>query len=200
MAFYIVDGGTRVSTPLGALVRGPQVDAVTATPALPPEASGSASGRNTETASYRDGNRPRERQPAFYAQQLMSSPVRVFAAERTASEAWQLMQALQIHHLPLVDTEQRLIGIISDRDLLRAGIANPASAATMAAQPLTELMTQRVISAAPEVELRALAEVMVNQRIGAVPIVDSEHRVIGLVSRTDILCAMIAGAPLELWA
>lgn len=202
MAFYITDQGMRSSTPLAELVRGRQVDAINAV-----AATGSATARNgavggsvpAGVAPY-TGSRRSPRQPARYAQQLMSHPVQVMSIERLAGEAWQLMQEQRIHHLPLVDDAQRLAGIVSDRDLLRAGIAATHSAAGVALRPLSELMTRRVISAGHQAELRALAEVMVGQRIGAVPIVDGEHRVVGLVSRSDILTALIVSGPLELWA
>lgn len=207
MAFYITDHGMRSSTPLAALVRDRQVDAVTAV-----AASASATARRDTSAVRGEGSQQAghymemeqrnstRRQPAKYAQQLMSHPVQVMTIEQRAGDAWQLMQEQRIHHLPLVDGEQRLAGIVSDRDLLRAGIAAAQTAAEVALRPLSGLMTRRVISAGPEVELRALAEVMVGQKIGAVPIVDSGHRVVGLVSRVDILTAIMTGAPLELWA
>ena len=207
MAFYITDHGMRSSTPLAALLDR-QVDAISAV-----AASASATARGNTATLLGDRSRPAgaddyaaeqrrstPRQPAKYAQQLMSHPARVMAITQLAGEAWQLMQEQRIHHLPLVDGEQRLAGIISDRDLLRAGIAAVPNAAGVALQPLSELMTRRVISAGPEVELRALAEVMVGQQIGAVPIVDNGHLVVGLVSRSDILTAIMTGAPLELWA
>lgn len=200
MAFYILDQGMRVSTPLGALVGPRQVDAVTAVAAPAPVSMGGSTTAPAEgLADYRRRDAAR-RQPALYAQQLMQSPAETLAADQPAAAAWQLMLERRIHHLPLVDGERRLVGIISDRDLLRAGIATLEMAAEVAMRPLAALMTQRVISAGPGAELRALAEVMVSQSIGAVPIVDRDHRVLGILSRSDLLGALVAGAPVELWA
>lgn len=200
MSFYVVDQGVRINMPLASLVRGRQVEAVDATAALAPVRPHSEEVATESTRVAREYQRHQRppRRPAVFAEQLMSAPARVLPATASAGEGWRLMQAHRFHHLPLVDAEQRLVGIVSDRDLLRAGIAASGGEA-VARRPLSELMTARVVLAAPEAEVRAVAEVMVAQHIGAVPVVDAEHRVLGLVSRADILQALVAGAPLELW-
>ena len=53
------------------------------------------------------------------------------------------------------------------------------------------LMTERVTAVAPGTELEAIAQTLVAERISGVPVVDQENRVLGLVSETDLLAALL---------
>lgn len=197
MVFYISDQGARVSTPLGELLRPRGVTQTSQTAASAPvrgheDRPGEVEGQ--ATGAYRRAQ-SQARQPAVFAEQIMSRPPLTLPAHAQVSEAWALFRQRRIHHLPLVDGEAALVGIVSDRDLLRAGLNDTQ----IAVRPLELVMTRRVVSAGPDAEIRALAEVMVAQRIGAVPIVDPDHAVLGLVTRSDILRALVHQAPLEMW-
>ena len=197
MVFYISDQGSRVSTPIGELLRPRGVAPTSATAAAapvrgheehPPATVGDA------TDAYRRA-RSGVRQPAVFAQQIMSRPALTLTTGAAVAKAWALFRQRRIHHLPLVTEDGVLAGIVSDRDLLRAGLED----AEVGARPLQQVMTRRVVSAAPDAEIRALAEVMVAQRIGAIPIVGTDQSVLGMVTRSDILRALVQQAPLELW-
>ena len=50
----------------------------------------------------------------------------------------------------------------------------------------------------PETEIRLIADVLIKERIGAMPIVDEKEKLVGIVTRSDILRTVVK-APLELW-
>ncbi|MDN7131633.1 CBS domain-containing protein [Halomonas sp. MC140] len=50
-----------------------------------------------------------------------------------------------------------------------------------------DIMTPKVISVSPDAEVREIAQLLINNRISAVPVVDDEHRVIGIVSEGDLM-------------
>jgi acetoin utilization protein AcuB len=60
-------------------------------------------------------------------------------------------------------------------------------------------MTSRVISATPVTEIRHIARVMVDERIHAVPIIDSARRPVGILTTRDLLRGIATHCPLELW-
>jgi CBS domain-containing protein len=60
---------------------------------------------------------------------------------------------------------------------------------------VAEVMTRRVIAATEGVEFKQIAAMMRENRIGALPVVDSQNRVIGVVSETDLLLKQAAAAP-----
>ena len=61
-------------------------------------------------------------------------------------------------------------------------------------------MKRQVLSAQESTLIRHLAKAICNHRIGALPVVNAENRVLGIVTRSDILGAIVNEAPLELWA
>ncbi|MBM4127769.1 MAG: CBS domain-containing protein [Nitrospira sp.] len=108
--------------------------------------------------------------PALLARDLMSSPVYTRSSDSTASEAWADMTRRGIHHLPVTSVHGILVGIISDRDLLRQvpELAITTSHNQAAHRKLADLMTRRVVSAAPTTTVRDIARLMLDERIHAV--------------------------------
>jgi acetoin utilization protein AcuB len=139
--------------------------------------------------------------PALLARDLMSSPVHTLSSESTASEAWAEMTRRSIRHLPVTSIHGILVGIISDRDLLRQV---PELTATTSLNPAThqklaDLMTRRVVSAAPTTNIRDIARLMLDERIHAVPILDVHRRLVGILTTHDLLRGIANHGPLELW-
>ncbi len=155
-------------------------------------------------AAYAETARPRARQPALHAHQIMSSPVTTLTPETSILEAWRVFRAKRYRHIPVVDGEGRLVGIVADRDLLRYAAVNgripPFDEHSVEAQTaIATLMKPRVLTATPDTEIRQIARVLIEQHIGAMPIMDYQGRLRGIVTRSDILRALVTHAPLELW-
>lgn len=102
---------------------------------------------------------------------------------------------LDVRHLPVVDGKT-LVGIISDRDV-RAFLAptiveleNPEEIAQRLLQPIGSVMSSDVLSVDPEMELSDLVDLMLDHKVGAVPVVDPESdELVGIVSYVDVLRA-----------
>ncbi|MCA9619619.1 MAG: CBS domain-containing protein [Myxococcales bacterium] len=97
-----------------------------------------------------------------------------------------------VRHLPVVDADRRVIGIVSDRDL-RTAIGDPIEALEHDDEepqerwPIEAVMSRNPITAHVDASLAELAKCLVDERTGAVPIVDSEDRLVGIVSYVDLL-------------
>lgn len=61
------------------------------------------------------------------------------------------------------------------------------------------LVSRRVLVASPEAELRAIARVLLEERIGALPIVSEAGGLVGMITRSDILCVLIAHSDFDQW-
>lgn len=139
--------------------------------------------------------------PALLAKDLMTTPVITLASDATLLEAWALMTRRAFRHLPISSVHGTLVGMVSDRDLIRhapdlviAGIQS-----TAARQPLANIMSPRVLSATPTTDIREIARVMMDERVGALPILDTDRRPIGIISKQDLLRGLANHGPLELW-
>lgn len=143
------------------------------------------------------------RVPAILAKQIMSSPVLTLSPTAEMSEVWEVIQGKRFRHIPILSSEGRLIGILSDRDVFRATIkiimTADQSEVTTSRRPIEQIMVKNVLSASPDTEIRAIARILFEERIGAMPIVGKEGELVGMLTRSDILRTVVNEAPLELW-
>jgi len=124
--------------------------------------------------------------------------------EASALEALDLMVEYDIRHLPVIDPERHVIGVLSIDDL-RAAL--PVAVSSRRQPPATdrerirEWCVGEIMSHAPETlrddaSLGDAADRMADRRIGCIPIVDDSERLVGLLSETDALRALAA----SLWS
>jgi len=119
---------------------------------------------------------------------VQASDPLVRAAELTTSE--------HIRHLPVLDGE-RLVGILSIKDI-RHATPSPLLEGSQAEYrrvfrdtPVSRIMRCAPITVGPEASLAEAAELMVENKIGALPVVDG-GRLVGIVSEIDLLKAFLA--------
>lgn len=134
-----------------------------------------------------------QRKRVQIAQDIMSKAPQCVSDSTLVGTAREIMEQHRFRHLPVASPDRRLSGMLSDRDILRAGEAHSK-------EPVSKYMTTRVLTATPETTIQHIAEAMLANKIHAIPIVDSEHRIIGILTSTDILRAIVQSAPIELWA
>lgn len=87
---------------------------------------------------------------------------------------------------------------------LRFDMPSPPVSAPSVTVPLTPVMVKdfmksKVLTAAPTAEIRFAARVMFEEKIGALPIIEDNGALIGIVTRSDILKALVNLPPLEMW-
>lgn len=137
------------------------------------------------------------------AEQVMTSPVVTLTPETVITEALRKFQAHAFRHVPVVTSAGRLVGIVSDRDILRylAGLTEnyQQQAPHTSDARVEQLMTPRVLTASIDTDVRYIARLFVEQHIGAMPIAnDGELK--GIITRSDVLGAVMRHYRLELWA
>lgn len=122
---------------------------------------------------------------------MTRSPI---AIRQTASvrEAAEALKRLDVRHLPVVDEDRELIGMVSDRDLRDLPEVSPDVAALMGPRVTLEsavasVMTGAPVAVAADTDVADIADLMVEHRIGAVPVVSPEGRLVGIVSYIDLL-------------
>ncbi|MDX1435219.1 MAG: CBS domain-containing protein [Anaerolineales bacterium] len=104
--------------------------------------------------------------------------------DQTVREALSLFADRNIGSLVVVDLSDHIVGIITERDIIRAMVRDE----TVFAYSVGELMTRDVITAMPEDDLNSVANTMTEKRIRHLPVV-KDSRLIGIVSIGDIVKA-----------
>lgn len=100
-------------------------------------------------------------------------------------EAFDIMHDKDLHHLPVVDADGKVVGILTQRDLQLA-----ARHFREADVGVSEVMRAPVITVAPDDPLKSAAERMTSARIGGLPVVDGD-RIVGVITERDLLRALV---------
>jgi CBS domain-containing protein len=130
-------------------------------------------------------------------QRWMRQPVVTIDAALPVRDAVALMRERGLRHLPVLDADKRLVGIVTDRDLrqlmfdVALGRADEETA-QRGALPVRQVMTWGVVTVTPTTELREAVAVMRERRLGALPVVDATGRVVGILTERDLLAALQA--------
>lgn len=146
------------------------------------------------------------------AAQIMTSPGVVCRESAFVEEVAELLAHREISGVPVIDAEERVVGVISERDLARAlggplirlALRRPLHSGPFLREPrgfppeirrARDLMSSPPVVVRPETPMHALAEIMVRKEINRIPVVD-RGRLVGIVTRGDVLAA-VAGMNLH---
>ena len=113
--------------------------------------------------------------------EVMSRDVQTVTPESTAQEAAGFMLQADAGAIPVTDGE-RVIGMITDRDIAVRGVAEGRGPDT----PVRELMTNGVVTAREDDDIEDVAIRMSDEQVRRMPIVDQNERLVGIVSLADV--------------
>ena len=106
----------------------------------------------------------------------------------------------RIRQVPVLDSALRLVGLVTDRDLLTVLNVEQDQLRDVLVRTASDVMRTPVVTAAPITDIRRIARVMLDYGQSGVPILDEREVLIGFVSRGDILRTVTIEPPLSLWA
>jgi len=129
---------------------------------------------------------------------VMTSGVVAVTPDTAFKEIVERMRRRGVSAVPVIDAERRVIGIVSEADLLlkeeqpapRLGSAllhTKGDAAKAEARNAADLMTAPAVTVGPEATLTTAARLMHRRRVKRLPVVDGQWRLVGIVSRADLL-------------
>ncbi len=121
----------------------------------------------------------------------MSHPVLTINPDMPIQDALNFMRKEHIQRLPVVDKRGRLVGIITEEDLLHA---SPSDVSSLSVYELTyllskitvdEIMTREVITIEGDTPIEEAARIMADTKIGGLPVM-REGQVVGIITETDL--------------
>lgn len=121
---------------------------------------------------------------------LMTTQLITVNASEPIKEARAEMDIGVVRHLPVVDDRGRLVGVVSDRDLLTSKRGHRVA----------DVMTRDVITTRPDAPAAEAASVMLDHKISSVLVVNDDQLLVGMITQTDYLelaRRALLGLPLE---
>jgi CBS domain-containing membrane protein len=127
----------------------------------------------------------------MHVRDFMQRDVVTLNASDTLDLADDIMRLARIRHLPVVEGD-RVVGVLSQRDLFRAALSSllqlgrAAEREFLAKVPVRAAMTPSAFTIGPEASMRSAVRLMLERKIGCLPVVE-DGELVGLVSETDCL-------------
>lgn len=131
---------------------------------------------------------------------LMTSRVFTLHPDCTMSTLYDLMDNEHIRHIPVVDEDGDLAGLVTHRDLLRSALTDrsdlplPIRRQVLETVRVREIMTTAVETIEPDQDIRDAAETMMENKFGCLPVVEGT-RLVGIVTEADFVRYLAKIAP-----
>jgi acetoin utilization protein AcuB len=128
---------------------------------------------------------------------MTPNPVTI-TTDTSLKEALDLVRSKPFRHLPVLDENDRLVGIVTEKSLV---YASPTPTTTLsvfevdyilARTKVGQVIQGSVITVAPDLPIEEAARVMIDQRIGCLPVVE-DQKLVGIISDTDIFRVFAEG-------
>ena len=114
---------------------------------------------------------------------VMTGKVVTLSGHHTFREAVNLMNDRHFRHCVVVDNNRKVIGVISDRDILRAMARNPNSQS----KSLDQIMTRNPITVKRSTKIIDAVSKLIAKRINCLPVIEEDGTICGIVTSTDLL-------------
>jgi CBS domain-containing protein len=125
---------------------------------------------------------------------VMTREVYTCGERETARDALALMWEHDVGALPIVDDDQQVLGMVTDRDLAMAGLHRGAPPHKI---PVTEVTTGKVWSVAPDDPLDFAERMMEQHQVRRLPVLDEGARLVGVITLADLVRARSGVMPSE---
>ncbi len=136
--------------------------------------------------------------PTMRVRDLMTLDVIAVSPGDSLARLRDLMYDRDVRHMPVVEANGDLVGLVSQRDLLRSSLIEQADVpdfiedALLAKLRVRELMTTGVLSVEPGVDIREAAQIMYENKYGCLPVVEGP-RLVGILTESDFVRLMAEG-------
>jgi acetoin utilization protein AcuB len=153
------------------------------------------------TEAYKQMTNLDTRENIYHVEQIMSHNVITVDDTKTIQECYELMKEHTIQQLPIIaENKLHLKGIITRHDILKYLINDLEDATENFLKPISDISSKKIITTDPISDLRRVSQVMLDFNLNALPVVNSDDILVGIVSRNDVIKAVASLPHLQVWA
>ncbi len=132
------------------------------------------------------------------ASDVMTSPVVSLRTPQKLSDAITFFVKHRFRHLPVVNDDGKLVGILSDRNLYKF-YYEYTQTSNRGEPTVSEIARSPVLTADLNTPIRDIVRILFDQRIGAMPILDEDNSLTGIITRSDILRILLEKTRFDLF-
>jgi len=131
----------------------------------------------------------------FVREKMTANPVTI-RADASVPEALEFMREKKVRRLPVLDAHGKLVGMVSEKDLL---YASPSPSTTLSSWEIPsilsklkveKIMTKKLVAILEDVPIEEAARIMADQKIGGLPVL-RDGGLVGIITETDIFRALL---------
>ncbi len=115
--------------------------------------------------------------------------------DASVAEVWRTMSERRFRHMPVVDEDGRLIGMVSQRDLITAAQSPSGPVGESAELPVSKLMCTGLDTIGSTCCAAQAARHMLHTKRSCLPVVDAEYKIVGMLTEADYLRLATRGVP-----
>lgn len=160
-----------------------------------PKRQGSGQGKDDKTSSlplekiFFKGDQSKD--PSLLAEHVMTRDVDYLFEKDSLEVAVNMFYRKKFRHIPVLDSEENIVGILSDRSITHFLLLDGGSW-DFKDKTVKEVMISPVFTSSKKALLSDIARKFVDERIGAMPIVNSKGKLLGILTRSDLLKTMVS--------
>jgi CBS domain-containing protein len=124
-------------------------------------------------------------------QALMNSNVKYAGTDASVADVITVMEKNDCGAVPIVNAQNKVVGMITDRDICLALGRRPLPAAAV---PVAEVMSRNVYACGPDEDVLEALQTMENKKVRRLPVIDGNGQLVGILSMDDIVLHAESGA------
>lgn len=136
----------------------------------------------------------------FHVKDIMTLEPKYIDNTLTVKEAYDKLKDIKVNQIPVLGFGKKIMGMINKKMILNLIMDDISNINNILNRKIEDLYLDEVITTDPVTDIRRVAKVMIDFRLDAIPVVNEEDILVGIVSKTDIIKAVSYIPKLQLWS
>ncbi|MGP2656778.1 CBS domain-containing protein [Malaciobacter sp. WC5094] len=138
-------------------------------------------------------------EPVYHVKDIMTENCIYIKNKATLDEAYKVLKENKVSQIPVVNNEKKIYGLINKKIILNEIMQEPDEARIILQKRIIDIQNNELIATDPISDIRRVSKVMIDFKLDAIPVVNEDDVLVGIVSKTDIIKAVSNIPSLQLW-
>lgn len=136
----------------------------------------------------------------YHVQDIMTANCMYVTDQSTLQDAYNILKEHDFNQMPILTSDKKILGMINKKIILNLLIEDIENSRSILSKKLEDLYLNEVITTEPITDIRRVSKVMLDFKLDAIPVVNKNDVLVGIVSKTDIIKAVSYIPKLKLWS